>query len=163
MGICRGNKSSLAEPKRLHKITSPGIENISIRSVFSKLSSKQPDNFLQQPIMTQNPPCNTLATVQTSNIERPDPSVTHHDVYPEIDCNQTTKEKTQPSFVEKSEKNRNHTKSSMARLIRHSSRDSTKQTNPEKYNRRTQQIMNLATQLAVKELLKSKCLVQVIK
>ena len=47
--------------------------------------------------MTQNPPCNTLATVQTSNIERPDPSVTHHDVYPEIDCNQTTKEKTQPS------------------------------------------------------------------
>ena len=38
--------------------------------------------------MTQNPPCNTLATVQTSNIERPDPRVTHHDVYYEIDCNQ---------------------------------------------------------------------------
>ena len=39
--------------------------------------------------------------------------------------------------------------------MRHSSRDSTEQTNPEKYNRHTQQIMNLATQLAVKELLKS--------
>ena len=36
------------------------------------------------------------------------------------------------------------------------------QTNPEKYNRHTQQIMNLATQLAVKELLKSKCLAQFI-
>ena len=33
---------------------------------------------------------------------------------------------------------------------------------PEKYNRHTQQIMNLATQLAAKELLKSKCLVQSI-
>ena len=42
---------------------SPGIENVSIRPVFSK----QPNNFPQQPIMTQNPPCNTLATVQTSN------------------------------------------------------------------------------------------------
>ena len=31
--------------------------------------------------MTRNPPCNTLATVQTSNIERPNPRVTHHDVY----------------------------------------------------------------------------------
>ena len=81
---------------------SPGIENISIRSVFSKLPSKQPNNFSQQPIMTQNPPCNTLATVQTSNIERPDPRVTHHDVYHKMDGNQTTKEKTQPSFVEKS-------------------------------------------------------------
>ena len=50
----------------------------------------------------------------------------------------------------------------MVILIRHSSRDSTKQTNPEKYNRHTQQIMNLATQHAVKELLKSKCLVQFI-
>ena len=41
-------------------------------------------------------------------------------------------------------------------------RDNTEQTNPEKYNRHTQQIMNVATQLAVKELLKSKCLVQFI-
>ena len=47
-------------------------------------------------------------------------------------------------------------------LIGHSSRVSTEQTNPEKCNRHTQQIMNLATQLAVKELLKSKCLVQFI-
>ena len=38
----------------------------------------------------------------------------------------------------------------------------TVQTNPEKDNRHSQQIMNLATQLAVKELLKSKCLVQFI-
>ena len=45
---------------------------------------------------------------------------------------------------------------------RNSSRDSTEQTNPEKYNRHTQQIMNLATQLAVKGVLKSKCLVQFI-
>ena len=47
-------------------------------------------------------------------------------------------------------------------LIRRSSRNSTEQTNPEKDNRHTQQIMNLATQLAVKELLKSKCLGQFI-
>ena len=46
--------------------------------------------------MTQNPPCNRLTTVQTSNIERPDPREMHH----EIDCNQTIKERTQPSFVE---------------------------------------------------------------
>ena len=46
--------------------------------------------------------------------------------------------------------------------MRHSSRDGTEQTNPEKYNRYTQQIMNFATKLAVKELLKSKCLVQFI-
>ena len=46
--------------------------------------------------MTQNLPCNTLATVQTSNIERPDPRVTHYDVYHEIDRKQTTKERTQP-------------------------------------------------------------------
>ena len=52
--------------------------------------------------MTQNPPCNTLATVQTSNIKRPDPRVTHHDFYPKFDCNPTTKGKTRPSFVEKS-------------------------------------------------------------
>ena len=39
---------------------------------------------------------------------------------------------------------------------------STEQTNPEKYNQHTQKIMNLATQLAVKELLKWKCLVQFI-
>ena len=41
-------------------------------------------------------------------------------------------------------------------LIRHSSRDrdSTEQTNPEKYNRPNQQLMNLATQLVVKEHLK---------
>ena len=43
--------------------------------------------------MTQNPPCNTL---------RPDPRIIHHDVYHEIDCNQSTREKTQSSFVEKS-------------------------------------------------------------
>ena len=53
-----------------------------------------------------------------------------------------------------------YTKSTIEILIRYSFRDSTEQTNPEKYNRHTQQIMNLATQLAVKELLKSKCLVQ---
>ena len=47
-------------------------------------------------------------------------------------------------------------------LIRYSSVDSTEQTNPEKCNRHTQQIINLATQLAVKELLKSKCLVRFI-
>ena len=41
-------------------------------------------------------------------------------------------------------------------------RDRTEQANPEKYNRHTQQIKNLATQLAVKELLKSICLVQFI-
>ena len=35
--------------------------------------------------------------------------------------------------------------------------DSTEQTNPEEHNWHTQQIMNLVTQLAVKELLKSKC------
>ena len=46
--------------------------------------------------MTQNLPCNTLETAQTSNIERPDPRVTHYDVYHEIDCKQTTKERTQP-------------------------------------------------------------------
>ena len=40
---------------------SPGIENISIRPVFSKLPSKQP-------IVAQNPPCNTLAIVQTSKL-----------------------------------------------------------------------------------------------
>ena len=39
-------------------------------------------------------------------------------------------------------------------LIRRSSRNSIEQTNPEKDNRHTQQIMNLATQLAVKEHLK---------
>ena len=39
----------------------------------------------------------------------------------------------------------------------HSYRDSTEQTNPEEHNWHTQQIMNLVTQLAVKELLKSKC------
>ena len=33
-------------------------------------------------------------------------------------------------------------------------RDNTERTNPEKYNRHTQQIMNVATQPAVKELLK---------
>ena len=59
---------------------SPGIENIFIRPVFLKLRSKQPNNFPQQP-RTQNPPYNTLATIQTSNIERPDPRVTHRDVY----------------------------------------------------------------------------------
>ena len=63
---------------------SPGIEKISICPVFSKLPLKQPNNFPQQPIMTQNPPCNRLTTVQTSNIERPDPREMHH----EIDCNQ---------------------------------------------------------------------------
>ena len=47
-------------------------------------------------------------------------------------------------------------------LIRHSSRDSTEKTNLEKCNRHTQQIINLATQLAVEELLKSKCLVRFI-
>ena len=53
-----------------------------------------------------------------------------------------------------------YTKSSIVNfLIRYSSGDSTKQTNPEKYNRHTQHIMNLATQLAMKELLKSKRLV----
>ena len=36
-------------------------------------------------------------------------------------------------------------------LIRYSSVDSTEQTNPEKCNRHTQQIINLATQLAVKD------------
>ena len=41
-------------------------------------------------------------------------------------------------------------------------RDRTEQANPEKYNRHTQQIKNLATQLAVEELLKSICLVQFI-
>ena len=86
---------------------SPSIENISIRSVFSKLLSKQPNNFSQQPIMTQNPPCKTLAIFQTSEIKRPHPRVTHHDVYHKFDCNQTTKEKTQPSFVEKSLFNKN--------------------------------------------------------
>ena len=40
--------------------------------------------------------------LQTSYIEGPDPRVTHHDVYHEFDCNQTAKEQTQPSFVEKS-------------------------------------------------------------
>ena len=56
---------------------------------------------------------------------------------------------------------KSHTKSSRVNviLIRHSSRDSTEQTNPEKFN---WHIMNFATQLAVKELLKSKCLVQFI-
>ena len=47
-------------------------------------------------------------------------------------------------------------------FIRLSSRHSTEQTNPEKYNRHTQPIMNLATQIAAKELLISKCLVQFI-
>ena len=92
----------MAKHRRLHKITFSRHRNIFIRPVFSKLRSKQPNNFPQQPMMTQNPPCNTLATVQTSNIERPDPRVTHHDVYHKMDGNQTTKEKTQPSFVEKS-------------------------------------------------------------
>ena len=46
-------------------------------------------------------------------------------------------------------------------LIRHSSRDSIKQTNPEKYNLHTSQIMNLATQLAIKELLKIKMFVAI--
>ena len=59
---------------------------------------------------------------------------------------------------------KSHTKSSRVNviLIRHSSRDSTEQTNPEKFNWHTQHIMNFATQLSVKELLKSKCLVQFI-
>ena len=87
-----------------------------VLSLETVKQSNKSNNFLQQPTMTQNPPCNTLATVQTSNIERPDPSVTRHDVNPEIDCNQTTKEKTQPSFVEKSEKNRSHTKSSIVKI-----------------------------------------------
>ena len=91
----------MAKHRRLHKITFSRHRNIFIRPVFSKLLSKQPNNFPQQP-RTQNPPCNTLATIQTSNIERPDPRVTHHDVYHKMDGNQTTKEKTQPSFVEKS-------------------------------------------------------------
>ena len=91
----------MAKHRRLHKITFSRHRNIFIRPVFSKLRSKQPNNFPQQP-RTQNPPCNTLATIQTSNIERPDPRVTHHDVYHKMDGNQTTKEKTQPSFVEKS-------------------------------------------------------------
>ena len=47
-------------------------------------------------------------------------------------------------------------------LIRQSSQNSTGKTNTEKYNRHTQQIMNLATQIAVKELLKSKRLLQLI-
>ena len=51
-----------------------------------------------------------------------------------------------------------YTKSSIVNLIRHS----TQQTNPEKYNWHTQQIVNLVTQLALKELLKSKGLVQFI-
>ena len=55
------------------KSLSSSIENISIRPVFSKLPLKQPNDFPQQPIITQNPPCNTLATVQTSNIKSPDP------------------------------------------------------------------------------------------
>ena len=37
----------------------------------------------------------SVQTVQTSKIERPDPRVTHYDVYHEIDCKQTTKERTQ--------------------------------------------------------------------
>ena len=91
----------MAKHRRLHKITFSRHRKHFIRPVFSKLRSKQPNNFPQQP-RTQNPPCNTLATIQTSNIERPDPRVTHHDVYHKMDGNQTTKEKTQPSFVEKS-------------------------------------------------------------
>ena len=47
-------------------------------------------------------------------------------------------------------------------LIRYSSVDSTEQTNPEKCNRHTQQIINFATQLAVKELFNSKCFVRFI-
>ena len=41
-------------------------------------------------------------------------------------------------------------------------RDRTEQANLEKYNRHTQQIKNLTTQLAVEELLKSICFVQFI-
>ena len=55
-----------------------------------------------------------------------------------------------------------YTKSSTVNINQTVILGSTGQTNPEKYNRHTQQIMNLATQLAVKELLKSKCLVQLI-
>ena len=49
---------------------------------------------------------------------------------------------------------RSQTNRPLVILIRHSSRDSTEQNNPEKFNEHTQHIMNLATQLAVKELLK---------
>ena len=45
-----------------------------------------------------NPPCNTLATVQTYNIDQ---RVTRHDVYHVIDCNQTTKEENSVIFRRK--------------------------------------------------------------
>ena len=59
----------------------------------------------------------------------------------------------QDNFLQAS---KTHTKSPIVNF------NSTEQTNPEKYDRCTQQIMNLATQLVVKELLKSKYLVQLI-
>ena len=73
-----------------------------------------------------------------------------------LDQTQTT---PQDHFLQTS---KTYTKSLLLILIGHSSEESTEQTNPEKYNQHTQQIMNLATQLAVKELLKSKYLVQFI-
>ena len=62
-------------------------------STVLKITLKTAKRFPQRPIMTQNPPYNTLATVHSSKIERPDPRVTHHDVYHEIDCNQPPKRK----------------------------------------------------------------------
>ena len=72
---------------------SPGIENISIRPVFSKLPSKQPNNFPPRPKMTQNPLCSTLATAQPSSIERPPSRVTHNDVYNEMTATKPPKRK----------------------------------------------------------------------
>ena len=83
----------MAKRKRLHKITFSGIKNISIRPVFSKLPSKQPNNF---------PP----SSLQTSNIERPNPRVTHHDEFA-LGQTQTT---PQDYFLQAS---KTYTKSSM--------------------------------------------------
>ena len=74
-------KINMAKHKRLHKITFPRHRKHLHSSSVLKITLETAKHFPQQPIMTQNPPCNTLATVQTSNIERPDPSVTHHYVY----------------------------------------------------------------------------------
>ena len=78
--------SSLAKHKRHHKITfyrhRKHFHSSSILKITLETAQK---NFPQQPIMTQNPPCNTLAIVQTS----------------EIDCNQITKEKKSAIFRRK--------------------------------------------------------------
>ena len=74
-------KINMAKHKRLHKITFPRHRKHLHSSSVLKITLETAKHFPQQPIMTQNPPCNTLATVQTSTIERPDPSVTHHYVY----------------------------------------------------------------------------------